>query len=246
MENEEERNTFLTKILQFLKDHCFGILLLLYLPGWLIVLDLIASFSKVHHSPYVIAALLTVSLVVCSVAEAVRMAREDDLKLSVFCLIALDILFLVFVFPMCGELYLKQDYNDTLSNMVLIYRRMEAYQMEHGNYPPQQDLKSLLKTLDIKQRDLNGKGFFYDVGSAEYHAPEDIEGPNDRYMDSVLSVRIRKTLFGKSDKLLVLRRDGSEGYLDGKNGEPRHASQAAAAESKPAAGPSDSIPEETE
>ena len=50
----------------------------------------------------------------------------------------------------------------------------------------------------------------------------------------------------KSDTLLVLRRDGSEGYLDGKNGEPRHASQAAAAESKPADVPSDSIPEETE
>ena len=193
------------KKLQFLKDHCFGILLLLYLPGWLIVLELIASFSKVHHSPYVIAALLTVSLVVCSVAEAARMAREDDPKLSVFCLIALDILFLVFVFPAYGELWLKQDYNDTLSNMVLIYRRMEAYQMEHGNYPPQQDLKSLLKTLDIKQSDLNGKGFFYDVGSAEYHAPKDIEGANDRYMDPVLSVRIRQTLFGKSDKLLVLR-----------------------------------------
>ncbi|MBQ7731761.1 MAG: hypothetical protein IJT68_07995 [Lentisphaeria bacterium] len=236
----------LTHILLFLKDHCFGILLLLYLPGWLIVLDLIASFSKVHHSPYVIAALLTVSLVVCSVAEAARMARKDDLKLSVFCLIALDILFLVFVFPAYGEVWLKQDYNDTLSNMVLIYRRMEAYQMEHGNYPPQQDLKSLLKTLDIKQSDLNGKGFFYDIGSAEYHAPEDIEGPNDRYMDPVLSVRIRQTLFGKSDKLLVLRRDGSEGYLEGKNGEPRHASQAAAAEPKPADVPSDSIPEETE
>ena len=168
------------------------------------------------------------------------------MKLSVFCLIALDILFLVFVFPACGELYLKQDYNDTLSNMVLIYRRMEAYQMEHGNYPPQQDLKSLLKTLDIKQSDLDRKGFFYDVGSAEYHAPEDIEGPNDRYMDPVLSVRIRKTLFGNSDTLLVLRRDGAEGYLDRKNGEPHHASQAAAAESKPADVPSDSIPEETE
>lgn len=236
----------LAHILQFLKDHCFGILLLLYLPGWLTVLDLIASYSKIHLSPYIIAALLTVSLVVCSVAEAVRMAREDDLKLSVYCLIVLDILFLVFVFPMCGELYLKQDYNDTCSNMVLIYRRMEAYQMEHGNYPPQQDLKSLLKTLDIKQSDLNGKGFFYDVGSAEYHAPEDIEGPNDRYMDPVLSVRIRQTLFGKSDKLLVLRRDGSVGYHDGKNGEPRHASQAAVAESKPADVQSDSIPEETE
>ena len=90
------------------------------------------------------------------------------------------------------------------------------------------------------------KRLFYDVGSAEYHAPEDIEGPNDRYMDPVLSVRIRQTLFGKSDKLLVLRRDGSEGYQDIKNGEPRHASQAAAAESKPADVPSDSIPEETE
>ena len=209
MENEEERDTILTRILQFLRDHCFGILLLLYLPGWLTVLDLIASFSKVHLSPYVIAALLTVSLVVCSVAEAVRMAREDDLKLSVFCLIALDLLFLVFVFPMCGELYLKQDYNDTRSNMVLIYRRMDAYQMEHGHYPPQQDLKSLLKMLGIEQSDLPGKGYFYDIGSAEYHAPEDIEGPNDHSMDPVLSVRIRKKLFGKSDELLVLRRDGS-------------------------------------
>ena len=156
----------LTHILQFLKDHCFVILLLLYLPGWLIVLELIASFSKVHHSPYVIAALLTVSLVVCSVAEAARMARKDDLKLSVFCLIALDILFLLFVFPACGELYLKQDCNDTRSNMVLIYRRMKAYQMEHGNYPPQQDLKPLLKTLGIKQSDLPGKGYFFDIGSA--------------------------------------------------------------------------------
>ena len=246
MENEEKRVAILTRILQFLKDHCFGILLILYLPGWLTVLDLIASYSKIHQSPYVIAVLLTVSLVVCAVGAAARMAREENPELAVFCLIALDLLFLVFVFPKCGELYLKQDHNDTRSNMVLIYRRMEAYQMEHGHYPPQQDLKTLLKTLGIKQSDLNGKGFFYDVGSAEYHAPEDIDGPNDRYMDPVLSVRIRKSLFGKSDTLLVLRRDGSEGYLDGKNGEPRHASQAAAAEPKPAAVPSDSIPEETE
>ena len=213
MENEEKRDTFLTKILRFLKDHCFGILLvlylILYLPGWLIVLDLIASYSKLHLSPYVIAVLLTVSLVVCAVAVAVRMTRQEKPELSIFCLIALDLFFLVRVFPMCGELYLKQDYNDTRSNMVLIYRRMEAYQMEHGHYPPQQDLKSLLKMLGIEQSDLPGKGYFYDIGSAEYHAPEDIEGPNDHSMDPVLSVRIRKKLFGKSDELLVLRRDGS-------------------------------------
>jgi hypothetical protein len=213
MENEEKRDMFLTKILRFLKDHCFGILLvlylILYLPGWLIVLDLIASYSKLHLSPYVIAVLLTVSLVVCAVAVAVRMTRPEKPELSIFCLIALDLFFLVRVFPMCGELYLKQDYNDTRSNMVLIYRRMDAYQMEHGHYPPQQDLKSLLKMLGIEQSDLPGKGYFYDIGSAEYHAPEDIEGPNDHSMDPVLSVRIRKKLFGKSDELLVLRRDGS-------------------------------------
>ena len=236
----------LAHILQFLKDHCFGILLLLYLPGWLTVLDLIASYSKIHLSPYIIAALLTVSLVVCAVGAAVRMAREENPELAVFCLIALDLLFLVFVFPKCGELYLKQDYNDTTSNMVLIYRRMEAYQMEHGNYPPQQDLKTLLKTLGIEQSDLSGKGYFFDIGSAEYHAPEDIEEPNDRYMDPVLSVRIRETLFGESDALLVLSRDGSEGFLDVKNEEPRHVPQAAAAESKPADDRSASIPEETE
>ena len=241
----------LAHILQFLKDHCFGILLLLYLPGWLTVLDLIASYSKIHLSPYIIAALLTVSLVVCAVAAAARMAREENPELAVFCLIALDLLFLVFVFPKCGELYLKQDHNDTSSNMVLIYRRMKAYQKEHGHYPPQQDLKTLLKTLDIKRSDLNGKGFFYDVGSAEYHAPEDIEEPNDRYMDPVLSVRIRETLFGKSDKLLVLRRDGSVGYHDGKIGESRHVPQAAESkpadvESKPGAVQATSIPEETE
>ena len=79
----------LTRILHFLKDHCFGILLLLYLPGWLIVLDLIASFSKVHHSPYVIAALLTVSLVVCAVGAAVRMAREENPELPLSQLAAL-------------------------------------------------------------------------------------------------------------------------------------------------------------
>ena len=258
MENEEKRVTILTRILQFLKDHCFGILLILYLPGWLTVLDLIASYSKIHQSPYVIAALLTVSLVVCAVGAAARMAREENPELAVFCLIALDLLFLVFLFPMCGELYLKQDKNDTRSNMVLIYRRMEAYQMKHGHYPPQQDLKSLLKTLGIEQSDLPGKGYFFDIGSAEYHAPEDIEGPNDHYMDPVLSVRIRETLFGKSDKLLVLRRDGSVGYHDGKIGEALHAPQAAESkpadveskpadvESKPEAVQSTSIPEETE
>ena len=94
MENEEKRDTFLTKILRFLKDHCFGILLvlylILYLPGWLIVLDLIASYSKLHLSPYVIAVLLTVSLVVCAVAVAVRMTRPEEPELSIFCLIALD------------------------------------------------------------------------------------------------------------------------------------------------------------
>ena len=118
-----------------------------------------------------------------------------------------------------GEAVLKSDNNLTTENMIRVSLRLEAYKTEHGSYPPQQDMRSLLETLGIKKSDFR-KTYFFDLDSATYHAPpEDSEDPEDRF----ITMRVKWHLFEGYDKnLLFLRRDGTVGteYLKGKTQEP--------------------------
>ena len=98
--------------------------------------------------------------------------------------------------------------------MIRVSLRLEAYKTEHGRYPPQQDMRSLLETLGIQKSDFR-KTFFFDLDSATYHAPpEDSTDPEDRF----ITMRVKWHLFEGYDHLLFLRRDGTVGseYLKNK------------------------------
>ncbi len=113
-----------------------------------------------------------------------------------------------------GDAVLKSDNALTTENMLLVSKRLEAYKTEHGRYPPQQDMRSLLETLGLQKSDFR-KTFFYDLYSAEYLAPTGVlEYPEDR----VITMRVKWHLFEgydalihQCDHLLFLRRDGTVG-----------------------------------
>jgi hypothetical protein len=116
-----------------------------------------------------------------------------------------------------GEAVLISDNNLTTENMIRVSLRLEAYKTEHGSYPPQQDMRSLLETLGIQKSDFR-KTFFFDLYSATYHAPpEDSTDPEDRF----ITMRVKWHLFEGYDHLLFLRRDGTVGseYLKDKTQE---------------------------
>lgn len=130
---------------------------------------------------------------------------------AVFIFIAANIILYV------GEAVLISDNNLTTENMIRVSLRLEAYKTEHGSYPPQQDMRSLLKTLGIQKSDFR-KTFFFDLDSATYHAPsEDSTDPEDRF----ITMRVKWHLFEGYDHLLFLRRDGTVGseYLKDKTQE---------------------------
>ncbi len=106
-----------------------------------------------------------------------------------------------------GELTLKEECIQTQDNLAFVYRRLEQYHYEHGAYPPQQDMKSLLNTLGISKNNFE-KTRFFDISSAEYHAPSlNPEDPLKKMDDPVLTLRVKSHVFGK-DERLCLKRDG--------------------------------------
>ncbi|MBR6240321.1 MAG: hypothetical protein IKQ82_02575, partial [Lentisphaeria bacterium] len=106
-------------------------------------------------------------------------------------------------------LQFKGDKVYTGCNWMLVYRSLDRYHAEHGCYPPQQDMKSLLKTLGLTDHDFawNGtakyraKTFFMNVKSAEYHAPSQ----NSGYPHLTLS--FRNHLLGKMITYVVRNPD---------------------------------------
>ena len=116
-----------------------------------------------------------------------------------------------------GELTLKEECIQTQDNLAFVYRRLEQYHYEHGAYPPQQDMKSLLNTLGISKSDFE-KTRFFDISSAEYHASNRNQECSDQNMDDpVLSIRVKSHVFGKYERLCV-RKDCSMYYRDFETG----------------------------
>ena len=107
------------------------------------------------------------------------------------------------------ELQLHQDVVRTWGNMGQVYKGLFMYSMSCGCYPPQQDMESLLETLRLKDGDF-GKVWSIDIKSAEYPAPQgEIKVP-DICQEPILTIRVRRHVFGKRE-LYIVRRDGS-GY----------------------------------
>ena len=140
---------------------------------------------------------------------------ENVTKLVLLLLLGAFLIFTAAYIILCvGDAVLKSDNALTTENMLLVSKRLEAYKTEHGRYPPQQDMRSLLETLGLQKSDFR-KTFFYDLYSAEYLAPTGVlEYPEDR----VITMRVKWHLFEgydalihQCDHLLFLRRDGTVG-----------------------------------
>ena len=208
------KNTIMAEPLRFPKKDRIALILGLFFPVWLgilialgVVLNLL-PFEISHrltlrlmHVPFVILG----SLVIIAIIAIVRMIRnarggkKAQIPLYLF-LLAMDAIFMFFFFCWFEAVQLKQDNAYITSNLSLISKRLYAYREEHGAYPPPQDLESLLETLGIQESDFH-KTYFYDIHSAEYHAPaEDSDNPEDRLV----------TLHAKN-QLRFVRRDGSVG-----------------------------------
>ena len=205
------KNNILTKTLYYLEDH-IAVILALFFPAWfgifhvlMIGLPLLPEkiARKAEPQPIDIAFVTLAFLVVCAVIAILRMVRtitDGPSRRPIIYLLALDIIIMFFVFNTFAALQLKQDNANTTSNLSRISKRLYMYEVEHGSYPLQQDMESLLETLGMNDSDFI-KTRFYDLYSAEYHAPaEDSNDPEDR----LVTMRAK-------DQLRFVRRDGSVG-----------------------------------
>ena len=209
----------ITGFLLFLEDH-IAVILAVFCPAWfgiLIALGVVLNLLpfeishrltlRLMHVPFVILG----SLVIIAIIAIVRMIRDvRDRKPKLIplylVLLAIDIVFMSLFFVWFGAVQLKQDNADITANLSLISKRLWVYQEEHGAYPPQQDLESLLETLGIQESEFY-RTYFFDIHSAEYHAPaEDSNNPEDR----LVTMRAK-------DQLRFVRRDGSVGNESLKN-----------------------------
>ena len=99
----------------------------------------------------------------------------------------------------------KQDMANMAHNFRLVYTRLEDYNKKYGSYPPQQDMRSLLKTLRLSDGDLFKVSI--DIGSAVYHAPK------QKNEEPVLTIQIRPHLFRKDHEQIVMRKH--DGFIQG-------------------------------
>ena len=207
------KNTAISRSLRFLEDH-IAVILAVFCPAWVgIFLVLMIGLPllpekiarKVSPEPLHIMLAVMGSLVLCVLIAILRMVRDvkagKPKQILIYPLpIALDLIFMSLFFVWFTSLQLKQDTANTTSNLSLISKRLYAYQEEHGAYPPQQELESLLETLGIQESDFI-ETYFFDIHSAEYHAPAgDSNDPEYR----LVTLRVK-------DHLRFVRRDGSVG-----------------------------------
>ena len=101
----------------------------------------------------------------------------------------------------------KQDMANMAHNFRLVYTRLEDYNHKNGSYPPQQDMRSLLKTLRLSDGDLFKVSI--DIGSAVYHAPK------QKNEDPVLTIQIKPHLFRKNYEQIVMQKNDGviQGYI---------------------------------
>ena len=104
------------------------------------------------------------------------------------------------------ELQLHQDVVRTWGNMSHVYKGLFEYSLSHGSYPPQQDMESLLETLGLQDSDFS-KVRSIDIKSAEDHAPQGEIKTHDDWEEPILTIRVRRHVFGKSE-LYIVQRDG--------------------------------------
>ena len=215
------KNNILTRTLYYLEDH-IDLILVLFFPAWFGILFALGGIlnllpdeieEKVGPGWIDTAFAILASLVICALIAICRMVRDIKDGTSrgagpIIYLLATDILIMFFIFKMSVAMQRKIDDANITSNLSQISKYLYVYEEEHGSYPPQQDMESLLETLEVNDS-VFIKTRFYDLYSAEYHAPaEDSYDPNE----TIITIRT-KWFVPESCKatLLFLRRDGSVG-----------------------------------
>ena len=212
------KNATITKPLRFLEDH-IDLILGLFIPAWFGILFALGGIlnllpdeieEKVGPGWIDTAFAILASLVICALIAICRMVRDVRDGTSrgagpIIYLLATDILIMFFIFKMSVAMQRKIDDANITSNLSQISKYLYVYEEEHGSYPPQQDMESLLETLGMNDF---SKTRFYDLYSAEYHAPaEDSYDPNE----TIITIRTKWFVPESDAQLRFLRRDGSVG-----------------------------------
>ena len=225
---DEMKHSFLVRVWRFLEDH-LTVILLAFLPCWVVFYIVLFSILKIlpeklsemenitdMHMACAAWALLG-GWAVVAIGRLIRAFREGVFpKQPVLLLLVLNAVILGGCTAYTEALQFKGDKVYTGCNLMLVYRSLDRYHAEHGCYPPQQDMKSLLKTLGLTDHDFawNGtakyraKTFFMNVKSAEYHAPAQDSG----YPHFTLS--FRKHLLGKKTTYVVRNPDNIVHYWE--------------------------------
>ena len=208
------------KPLRFLEDH-IELILGLFIPAWFGILFALGGIlnllpdeieEKVGPDWIDTAFAILASLVICALIAICRMVRDikewKPMQTPFYLfLLAMDILITFYIFKMSVAMQRKIDDANITSNLSQISKYLYVYEEEHGSYPPQQDMESLLETLEVNDS-VFIKTRFYDLYSAEYHAPaEDSYDPNE----TIITIRTKWFVPESDAQLRFLRRDGSVG-----------------------------------
>ncbi len=212
------KNATITKPLRFLEDH-IDLILGLFIPAWFGILFALGGIlvllpdeiaEKVGPQWMDTAVAILASLVICAVIAICRMFRDITDGISrgpIIFLLAMDIIITFFIFKTSVAMQAKVDNAHITSDLSRISKHLFVYEEEHGSYPLQQDMESLLETLEVNDS-VFIKTRFYDLYSAEYHAPaEDSYDPNE----TIITIRTKWFVPESDAQLRFLRRDGSVG-----------------------------------
>ena len=204
------------KPLRFLEDH-IDLILGLFIPAWFCIMFVLGGIlvllpdeiaEKVGPGWIDTAFAILASLVICALIAILRMVRtitDGTSRRPIIYLLALDIIITFFIFKTSVAMQAKVDNAHITSDLSRISKHLFVYEEEHGSYPPQQDMESLLETLGMNDF---SKTRFYDIHSAEYHAPaEDSYDPNE----TIITIRTKWFVPESDAQLRFLRRDGSVG-----------------------------------
>ena len=212
------KNNILTKTFYHLEDH-IAVILALFFPAWFGIMFVLGGIlvllpdeiaEKVGPQWMDTALAILASLVVFAIIAILRMIRDITDGISrgpIIFLLAMDIIITFFIFKTSVAMQAKVDNAHITSDLSRISKHLFVYEKENGSYPPQQDMKSLLETLGLNDSDFV-KTRFYDIYSAEYHAPAvDSYDPNE----TIITIRTKWFVPEGYAELRFLRRDGSVG-----------------------------------
>lgn len=186
-------------------------ILLLFLPFWGGAGFALLSLWK-DFPPFILGCMVAGSFVICVVFAATCLILtkakcvDPDAK-QVVSVLLLDAVATGLAVYALTALQNKVDPIYLVENMVRVSKRLQAYQAEHGGYPAQQDVKSLLNTLGIRKSDLR-YSFFFDITSAEYHAPDQAEVTPENQDEPVLSMVVRRHGVVRCNDRFTLHRGG--------------------------------------